>query len=299
MQRLKSIFQKLTTMLLLLFLPLAVWAQESSQRLVAGISNADLLLLVLGTMVAFLTVAFLVVAFMLYRFMRTQIATHAVAEEEALAQEGSGFWKWFWNKFNAAAPIHKEKDILLDHEYDGIHELDNDLPPWWKYGFYMSIVFAVVYIFYYHGDVEAKPVSIRELHAEMDAAEVAKAAYLAKMGSMVDESNVTLLTDADALARGKEIYVANCQACHLADGGGQVGPNLTDEHWIHGCDISDVFKTIKYGVIEKGMLPWNDKLKPDEIQKVSSYVLSLMGTTPAVAKAPQGDVCATAPAETE
>lgn len=299
MQRVKSIFQRITTVLMLLFLPFGVWANESNQRLVEGISNADLLLIVLGTMVVFLTAAFLMVAFMLYRFMNTQIAaqTAEVEAEVATSRESQGFWKWFWDKFNAAAPLHKEKDMLLDHDYDGIHELDNDLPPWWKYGFYASIVFAVFYLFYYHGDAEAKPVSIREFDAEMAAAEKAKAEYLAKAANLIDETNVTLLTDAEGLAAGKEIYDANCAACHVADGGGQVGPNFTDEYWIHGCDITDVFKTVKYGVIEKGMLPWEDKLKPNEIQQVSSYVLSLQGTTPANPKDPQGEPCETTAAE--
>ncbi len=199
---------------------------------------------------------------------------------------------WFWDKFNAAAPIDKEKDVLLDHNYDGIQELDNSLPPWWKYGFYLTIVVAFVYIYHYH--FSNGPSSEQEYYAEVQKGEEEKAAYLAVAGNKVDETTVTQLTDAGDLAAGKDMYIKVCAACHLADGGGVVGPNLTDEYWIHGGSISDIFKSIKYGWQDKGMKSWKDDFSPKQIQQLSSFVKSLKGTKPATPKAPQGELYAEA-----
>ena len=203
---------------------------------------------------------------------------------------------WFWDKFNAAAPIDKEKDVLLDHNYDGIQELDNSLPPWWKYGFYLTIVVAFVYIYHYH--FSNGPSSEEEYYAEVQKGEEEKAAYLAVAGNKVDETTVTQLTDAGDLAAGKDMYIKVCAACHLADGGGVVGPNLTDEYWIHGGSISDIFKSIKYGWQDKGMKSWKDDFSPKQIQQLSSFVKSLKGTKPATPKAPQGELYAEAGAAT-
>jgi cytochrome c oxidase cbb3-type subunit 3 len=189
-----------------------------------------------------------------------------------------------------AVPLSKEKDILLDHDYDGIGELDNPLPPWWVALFWITIIFAVIYWGYYH--TFDKGPGQEEMYAtEMEAAEAAVANYLNEQGEVVDENSVVMLTDASALARGKEIFESKCVACHLADGGGNnIGPNLTDNYWIHGGSIKDIFSTIKYGVVEKGMLAWETQLGPADMQKVSSYVKSLVGTTPANPKAPQGEL---------
>ncbi len=196
---------------------------------------------------------------------------------------------WFWDDFNAAVPIEKERDLLLDHNYDGIQELDNSLPPWWKYGFYLTIIVAFVYIYRFHvsGDGLTQE---EEYVAEMQKGEEDKAAYLANAGNNVDENTVTLLADAAAIGEGKELFSKNCVACHLADGGGSVGPNLTDEYWLHGGGIKDVFKTIKYGWQEKGMKSWKDDFSPKQIQELASYVKSLKGTKPAAPKAAQGEL---------
>jgi cytochrome c oxidase cbb3-type subunit 3 len=188
-----------------------------------------------------------------------------------------------------ATPVEKEADILLDHDYDGIKELDNNLPPWWKWGFYISIVYAVVYLFLFHV-IKVVPLSEEEYNREVAQAEIDVAAYLATAADLIDENNVTFLTDDARLASGKKIYDLNCVACHAADGGGLVGPNLTDPYWIHGGSINAVFKVIKEGVIEKGMIPWKTQLSPSQIQDVASYVLSLQGNTPANPKAPEGEL---------
>ncbi len=143
---------------------------------------------------------------------------------------------WFWDKFNAAATLEHEKDVLLDHNYDGIQELDNSLPPWWKYGFYLTIIVACIYFYRYHVSHEGLNAK-QELAEEMQQADEDKAAYLLVAGNNVDENNVTQLKDPANISAGKEIFVKTCAPCHLADGGGAVGPNLTDDYWLHGGGI--------------------------------------------------------------
>ncbi len=184
---------------------------------------------------------------------------------------------WFWDKFNAAVPLEKEKDLLLDHDYDGIQELDNSLPPWWKYMFYVTIVVACIYFYRFHISHDG-PSTRDEYVEEMRQGEEAKAAYLVKSGNNIDENNVTLLTDANEIGAGKELFVKNCAPCHLADGGGIVGPNLTDDYWIHGGGIKDIFKTIKYGWQDKGMKSWKDDFSAKQIQELASFIKSLIGT---------------------
>jgi cytochrome c oxidase cbb3-type subunit III len=184
-----------------------------------------------------------------------------------------------------AVPIEREHEIMLDHNYDGIQELDNKLPPWWVYLFYGTIVFAFVYMWYYHmygtGNIQEE-----EYQQELAQAEVEMKLFASK----VDENSVTLLTDAAKLKNGEVLFQTNCAACHGKQGQGGVGPNLTDNYWIHGSRIKEVFKTIKYGVPEKGMIPWQAQLSPGQIQEVSSYIIKLKGTNPPNPKAPQGEL---------
>ena len=194
------------------------------------------------------------------------------------------------NYFIGLAPIEKEKDILMDHDFDGIKELDNRIPPWFNYLFYGTILFGVIYMLDYHVFKTGK-LPAQEYKEEMQVAALQRA-ELIKSGALVNENNVTRLTDAAALSDGKDIFKANCVPCHGDKGQGIIGPNLTDQYWIHGGGIKNVFKTIKYGVPAKGMLTWEGKLNPREIQEVASYVLSLQGTNPPNAKAPQGQIWA-------
>lgn len=200
------------------------------------------------------------------------------------------------SKFNRsitdAVPIEHEEDVMTDHEYDGIKELDNNLPPWWLYGFYFTILNAIIYIAYYFfgsGLLQAE-----EYAAEMDAAEKARTEFVATQGGeAVDENNVALLTEASALANGAKAFKLNCSPCHGETGGsmpGGVGPNLTDDYWLHGGTVTDIFRTIKYGVPAKGMVPWEAQLSNTKIQEVASYIKSLKGSNPANAKEPQGDL---------
>lgn len=194
----------------------------------------------------------------------------------------------FWDRFNQAVAVEKEKDILLDHDYDGIQELDNSLPPWWKYGFYLTILIAVVYLWRFHMG-GGGPSSHEEYVAEVRKGEAEVAKYLANSANNVDESTVKMLGEAD-IAAGKNIFVTSCAACHGPDGGGTVGPNLTDQYWLHGGSIKDVFKSIKYGWTDKGMKSWKDDFSPKQIAQLASYVKSLQGTTPAAPKEKQGEL---------
>ncbi|MFS4482870.1 cbb3-type cytochrome c oxidase N-terminal domain-containing protein [Hyunsoonleella sp. 2307UL5-6] len=207
-------------------------------------------------------------------------------------KENSYQFTWLKNvyqKLLGQKPIEEEREIILDHNYDGIKELDNNLPPWWLYGFYISIVFAAVYLVKYHvfnGDNQ-----IVELETELAQAKIDVEAYKKTAKDLVDFNTAVALTDPSDLKTGQSIFETNCVACHMADGGGGIGPNLTDKRWILGGGIKNVFKTISEGGRSgKGMIPWKAQLKPSQIAKVASYVLTFEGTTPADPKAAEGDI---------
>jgi cytochrome c oxidase cbb3-type subunit III len=208
------------------------------------------------------------------------------SSEDATEKAPSSFLLW-WDKMNSFKPIQEESSIDLGHDYDGIRELDNRLPPWWLYGFYVTIIFAGIYLYRYHV-AKTAPLSKEELTIALDQAEVEKEAYLKKSANNVDENTVTYLTSPADKDAGQKIFTTICAACHLPDGGGSVGPNLTDNYWLHGGSIKDIFKTIKYGYPEKGMKSWKDDYTPTQIAQLASYVKSLVGTKPAKGKEPQG-----------
>jgi cytochrome c oxidase cbb3-type subunit III len=194
-----------------------------------------------------------------------------------------------FDKLNGMVEIEKEESILLDHDYDGIKELDNDLPPWWKYGFYLTILVAVIYLFNFH-ILKSSPLQAEEYTNSVKKAEKEIAEFMKNSANNVDESTVKLLTDASDIQSGKVIFLATCSACHGKLGEGTVGPNLTDEYWIHGGGVSDIFKTIKYGWPDKGMKSWKEDYSPIQIAQVTSYVKTLMGTNPPGGKEKQGEL---------
>lgn len=213
-----------------------------------------------------------------------------LAAANALGIKGNPVVKKLTNIFLSTDQTQDESQLLLDHDYDGIKELDNNLPPWWVYLFYACIAFAVIYLVRFEimgGDNQEMELKKEIAQAQIDIAEYKKTAP-----DLMDENSVTLLTGAADLAAGKEIFTTNCVACHRADAGGQIGPNLTDDKWILGGGIKNVFHTITNGGRDgKGMIAWSKNgLKPTQIQLVASYVLSLQGSNPVNPKAPEGDV---------
>lgn len=212
--------------------------------------------------------------------------------DKKMALEKANRFKWFKEKYKASLgskAIEEEHEIILDHNYDGIKELDNKLPPWWVYMFYATILFAVVYLvrFEVYNDYS----QAEEYEAEVAQAEIEIAEWKKTAKNLVDVNTVTLLTETEDLSAGKKIFSEKCVACHKADGGGGIGPNLTDEYWILGGGIKNVFNTVSEGGRDgKGMVPWKTELKPLEMAQVSSYILSLQGTTPAEPKVAEGEI---------
>jgi cytochrome c oxidase cbb3-type subunit 3 len=215
------------------------------------------------------------------------------AKDKFLAEKEKAIqFSWLKNTYKkllGSKPIEEEGEIILDHNYDGIKELDNSLPPWWVYSFYISIIFAAVYLLRYHVFDGANQYD--ELQTEIAEAKTAIEEYKKTAKDLVDINTVTLLTEASDLSAGKAIFETNCVACHMADGGGGIGPNLTDNNWILGGGIKNVFRTVSEGGRDgKGMISWKQTLKPLEMAQVSSYLLTFEGTTPANPKAAEGDV---------
>ncbi|MEO1448976.1 MAG: cbb3-type cytochrome c oxidase N-terminal domain-containing protein [Bacteroidota bacterium] len=255
-----------------------------------AVPEQELLMLLITTMIIVALVCLMLTVSIL-ALIRSSLKEAAQADESkqvALAQTNRWSWSRIQEKLTDAVPVEKEASIDLGHDYDGIRELDNALPPWWKYGFYVSIVFSVAYLWVFH--VNSDWSSGGEYETEMAIAAAEKEAFLAKAADLVDESNVVALTDAASISHGQSIYQTSCAACHGMAGEGGVGPNLTDAYWLHGGDVKGIFTTIKYGVPAKGMIAWQAQLKPKDMQDVSSYILSIGGSDPPNAKEPQGEL---------
>ncbi len=219
----------------------------------------------------------------------TKKAIELQNEKDGIEPEAPNAWfKNLMKSWTKTKAIEEEHEIILDHNYDGIKELDNSLPPWWVYMFYATIVFAVVYLIRFEvldGDTQVMEYEKAVAQAQM---EVNK--YRSTATDLITADNVELLTEDKDLKRGKAVFNLNCASCHLADGGGSIGPNLTDEYWILGGGVKNVFTTISKGGRDgKGMIAWDKTLKAQDIAKVASYVISLQGTTPAKGKAAEGD----------
>jgi cytochrome c oxidase cbb3-type subunit 3 len=186
--------------------------------------------------------------------------------------------------------------LLLDHDADGIKELDNNLPRWWVWLFYITIAFAFAYMGYHHG-ARSGSMQAAEYDAEFRAGEAVKQAALARFESGLDD--LRPISDAGALTNGLKTYITLCAPCHRPDGGGLVGPNLCDDHWLHGSNYVDSVRIIINGVPEKGMLSWRGVLKPSEIQEVASYIYTLRGSNPPDPKPPEDPSKPTVPMDFE
>ncbi len=245
------------------------------------------------SLTAVIFIEVIVILFLAFMARRMYRELRGIEDKELGAAFESSRLKQWWNSVDKkwmtrAVPVEREADILLDHDYDGIKELDNALPPWWKYGFYFTLVVAVIYMMNFHVLGIGKNPE-QEYAAQMEEGKKVEEAYKAKTKNLVDENNVTL-ADAAGIADGKKIYLQTCVACHGKDGEGGIGPNLTDEYWIHGGTMNDIYKTIKLGYPEKGMQSWQSMYNPMQMRELSSFVKSLKGTKPANPKAPQGDL---------
>lgn len=270
-------------------LSVTVFAQ--TETTVNQSSNVETLLYVIIGLVLLISVLVLLVAIYTLYVVRTILGKEKAKTEEGEEVEGETFWKKVSKSLTKAKPVEEEEDILLDHNYDGIKELDNHLPPWWKYLFYITIVWALIYLLVYHV-FDWLPLSADEYDRSIAKAEAAMEARKASSPALaIDENNVTVSTDPSDLANGETIFKRQCAVCHQEDGGGNVGPNMTDNYWVHGGSIKDIFTTIKYGVPAKGMISWESQLNPTEMRNVSSYIKEvLVGSQPANPKEPEGEL---------
>ena len=239
-------------------------------------------------LVSVISTEIIVIAFFLFLIKRF--------ERELLPQKvkvkSVAFRAW-WSRidkrlFTKAVPVEREADILLDHDYDGIKELDNALPPWWKYGFYATIVVAVIYLLNFEVLGYGKNPT-EEYNDEMAKAKVEMELYAAKSGDNIDENNIKM-PGSDGLAMGKKIFTTACWACHGKLGEGGAGPNLTDGYWLHKGSLNDIYQSIKHGYPDKGMQAWEKNFSAKEINYLAGYIKTLKGTNPPNAKTPQGDL---------
>jgi cytochrome c oxidase cbb3-type subunit 3 len=223
----------------------------------------------------------------------TEEAARSKAEQTGVEYRPTiSWWQQIWERMNASVPVEQEKDIELDHSYDGIRELDNHLPPWWKWLFYGSIAFSVVYLIVYHV-TGTLPLSGDEYKRELAVAEDQVRRYLASQPqAVIDENTLEYTADPEAIEKGKTVFINNnCGGCHRNDGGGNaIGPNITDEYWLHGGSVKDIFVTIRDGVVEKGMPAWGKTMSAQDVKNVTFFVMSLQGTNPPDAKKPQGEL---------
>jgi cytochrome c oxidase cbb3-type subunit 3 len=229
----------------------------------------------------------LLVLGVLFNTFRTMLSQEQVRKRVVAATSEKR--KTVFDKVNAAVKVEEEDTIMLDHDYDGIRELDNVLPPWWKYGFYLTILVAVVYMVAYH-ITDSLPLQKAEYESSIKQAEAEVAEYMKNSASNVDETTIKMLADPSDLATGKDLFMTSCAACHGRFGEGGVGPNLTDDYWMHNGGLPDIFKSIKYGWPDKGMKSWKEDFSPMQIAQITSYIKSLRGSNPPNAKEKQGDL---------
>lgn len=242
-----------------------------------------------NTFYMFVTVIVIeVIAILFLVFSISRIQAELLPKKAAVAK-GEGWWAGLDKKiFTKAVAVEREADILLDHDYDGIKELDNALPPWWKYGFYFTIVVAFIYLLNFHVMGNGKNPT-EEYAAEMEDARIQKEAFESTNKDKIDEKNVPM-ADAAGLAAAKEIFNTKCWTCHGKLGEGGAGPNLTDNYWLHKGSLNDIYNTIKVGYADKGMQSWANDFTPKQMSFLASYVKTLKGTNPPNPKAAQGDL---------
>jgi cytochrome c oxidase cbb3-type subunit 3 len=258
------------------------------------VASVDLrILILLGIVLVLILIILVMMGYMVYLLNYLVNADQAVVSQQttAVIEKRPGFFARLNEKLVTGKlynPEYEKREMLLDHNYDGIQEMNYGMPPWLTTFFLVTMGFGVVYLInmYGFGYVQHQD---DEYQQEVKVAAIMAEERSKKMANAVDENSVKFTSNATVLQEGKDIYMANCKACHGASGGGGVGPNLTDKYWLHGGSINDVFKVVKYGVPDKGMISWQTKLNPAKISAVSSYILTMQGTTPENPKEPQGE----------
>lgn len=291
----KNILGRLISLCAILLVPIFALAQTTQAPVRLNFwENAFGSMTLIGAVIVIVGALFAIVRLfnIITKMEELRILREKGVEEivEIYKQPQESWWSRFMKAATKAVPVSQEKDVDLGHDYDGIRELDNRLPPWWLWLFYVTIIFSAIYWTLFHITGTA-PSLKEEYEQKMETAKAAIAAYQAKQADKVDANTVVALTDPGEIELGKSVFTANCVPCHGTMGeGNTIGPNLTDEYWLHGGGIKNVFSTITNGVIEKGMQSWKENLRPVDIQRVASYILTLQGTNPPNAKAPQGEL---------
>lgn len=240
-------------------------------------------------------VSLLVLIALIYLLRVINILAEKAARDKAerlgkVYEPAPGLLQSFWDTINGFVPKEKEATLVMDHNYDGITELDNHLPPWWKWLFYVTIIWGVFYLFAYHV-FNSLPLQTTEYNTEVASADLEmQKLKAANPGVKIDEATVEATTDAAALENGKTTFLNTCSSCHRKDGGGDIGPNLTDEYWKHGGNIKNIFKVVTNGVPGTNMVAWGNTMSPEAIRNVASFVLTLQGSKPVNPKKPEGDL---------
>ncbi len=273
---------KLILTTLLTVMSVSVMAQPAQ-----GAANVSMYQVMMSLIFVMLAFVLLLLAFTLKKVIEVlRKETLGEQPEIAVVEEQTT-----WEKLLSLKPLSSEKEVELDHDFDGIKELNNPIPFWFNLLFYGTIVVGIGYFLIYHV-FESMPLQGKEYQTELVEAEKAKQEYIKKAGNLIDENSVVMLSDEVKIEAGKQAFMAKCAVCHGEKGEGKVGPNLTDAYWIHGGDIQSVFKTIKYGVPAKGMVAWQNSLNGGQMQELASYILTLQGTNPPGAKEAQGEIVA-------
>ena len=244
-------------------------------------SGTDLLWLFITILIAAAVLLTLAISVYLLVTLRQLLEPQLIAQP-MLPKES------FWKRFVGLHALEQEPMLAMEHTYDNIVELDNPAPPLFMALFYGTIAFGVVYLGIYHvfgsGDIMAT-----EYTQEIAIADKQRDAYIKLVAGKINEGTVTKLAGGKDISSGHALFTTYCTACHGTRGEGIVGPNLTDNFWLHGGSIKAIFHTINEGVPEKGMVPWKKQLNPLQVQQVASFILSINGTNPPNAKAPQGE----------
>jgi len=296
--------KRIVLLLMGLFATAAARAQDAAASPVKGFWDDPIhdpmlpVYIVFGFMIVTIALILVVSIYLLKVLnMLTRQAAEARAAKLGILYVPEASWATrIWERLNASVPVQEEKSIEMDHSYDDIRELDNHLPPWWKWLFYATAVWAVVYFVVYHV-FDSMPLQAAEYEQEVAVADAAALAFKASQPVEAIDLNTLVYTKDDALIqKGKSIFDMNCNSCHRADGGGGIGPNLTDAYWLHGGEVKEVFHTIQEGVLDKGMPAWGKTMSPQEVRDVTFFVMSLQGTNPTNGKAPQGPLYVPAPA---